>query len=153
MSATNDTRPFVLRLTQEQLAARAPLVEAGNRILSLLYRCSDQATDEQRREHYRQHSSLCRIWNDALVEPIQSVAPPAAIEPPEVAALVREAELRFAERVTGALSAMVDVANRSASWDAGSRETARRCAQFLRGTLSLDDLRAELARRRGEGPK
>lgn len=67
-------KTLVLKLTPEQRAARAPLLEAGNRILSLLYRCSDQATDEQRREHYRQHGDLCRIWNEALVEPIDTGA-------------------------------------------------------------------------------
>lgn len=66
------TRPLVIKLTAEQRAARAPLVDAGNRILSLLYRCSDQATDEQRMEHCRQHGELCRIWNEALAEPIDA---------------------------------------------------------------------------------
>ncbi len=63
-------RPLVLKLTKEQDAARRPLVDAGNRILVLLSRISDQATDEQCREHARQHAALCHIWNEALVEPI-----------------------------------------------------------------------------------
>jgi DNA-binding MarR family transcriptional regulator len=65
-----EDRPLVLKLTPEQRAARQPLVDAGNRILSLLYQISDQATEEQIKEAHRQHRSLCAIWNDALVEPI-----------------------------------------------------------------------------------
>jgi hypothetical protein len=72
MTADNDTCHIVMKLTSEQRAARAPLVDAGNRILLLLYRCSDQATDEQRAEHYRQHGALCLIWNEALIEPIDA---------------------------------------------------------------------------------
>ena len=65
-----EERPLVLKLTPEQRAARQPLLDAGNRILSLLYRVSDQATEEQIKETRRQHRSLCAIWNEALVEPI-----------------------------------------------------------------------------------
>ena len=71
---TAETKKTLVLNYAEQRAAREPLLEAGNRILSLLYRCSDQATDEQRREHYRQHGDLCRIWNEALVEPIDTGA-------------------------------------------------------------------------------
>lgn len=63
-------RPLVLKLTPEQRVARQPLVDAGNRILSLLYRISDQATDEQVAEARRTHQALCAIWNEALAEPI-----------------------------------------------------------------------------------
>ncbi len=68
MPTQNDSRLLVMKITPEQRAARAPLLDAGNRILSLLYRISDTATDEQRAEHYRQHGTLCRIWNEALVD-------------------------------------------------------------------------------------
>lgn len=61
------------RFTQDQEAARWPLIDAGNRILALLYRVSDQATDEQRSEHIRMHAHFCSIWNSALAErPIRS---------------------------------------------------------------------------------
>lgn len=63
-------RPFVLKLTAEQQAARRPLVDAGNRILSLLYRVSDQATPEQVAEAMTTHRTMCAIWNEALVEPL-----------------------------------------------------------------------------------
>jgi len=53
-------------LTPEQQAARAPLVEAGWRILELLGRVSDQATEEQTQEARRTHRALCAIWNEAL---------------------------------------------------------------------------------------
>lgn len=62
----------VLRVTPEQAAARRPLIDAGNRILELIHRIGDQATEEQVREHMRQHRALCVIWNNALMEPIEN---------------------------------------------------------------------------------
>jgi len=41
------------------------LLEAGDRIIALISRCSDQATDEQRREHERQAAALRQIWEEA----------------------------------------------------------------------------------------
>lgn len=76
------TKPLTMELTSEQRASRAPLLDAGNRILSILYRCGDQATDEQRAEHYRLHGHLCRIWNEALVEPIEPTSYPPRHAPP-----------------------------------------------------------------------
>lgn len=70
MSTEIEDRPLVLRLTPEQRAAREPLVHAGNRIIALLYRVSDQATPEQVAEARSVHGALCRIWNEALVETI-----------------------------------------------------------------------------------
>jgi len=67
---SDDTQWRPIAMTPEQQAARAPLVEAGWRILDLLGRVSDQATDEQVREARRNHQALCAIWNDALAEPL-----------------------------------------------------------------------------------
>ncbi len=63
---------IVLKITPEQERARRPLVDAGNRILSLLYRVSDQATPEQIAEARREHRYFCAIWNEALMEPIDA---------------------------------------------------------------------------------
>jgi len=63
-------KPLVLKLTPDQQAARRPLIDAGNRILALLYRVSDQATEEQVAETMQTHRMLCAIWNEALVEPL-----------------------------------------------------------------------------------
>lgn len=60
-----------MELTSEQQAARAPLVDAGSRILNLLHRVGESATDEQRGEHLRMVAALLGIWNGALVEPIE----------------------------------------------------------------------------------
>jgi hypothetical protein len=68
-------RPLVLKVTPEQRAARQPLVDAGNRILTLLYRVSDQATPDQVAEAMQIHQTMCRIWNEALAEPIELTAP------------------------------------------------------------------------------
>jgi len=46
-------------------SALAKLIEAGDRIVALISRCSDQATDEQRTEHYRLVAAIERIWNEA----------------------------------------------------------------------------------------
>lgn len=67
---TVSDRPIALKLTPEQRAARRPLIDAGNRMLTLLYRASDTMTEEQRLDHYRQHQAMCRIWNEALIEPV-----------------------------------------------------------------------------------
>lgn len=61
---------LVRRFTPEQETARRPLIDAGNRILTLLYRVSDTATEEQKREAMSVHRSLCSIWNEALAEPL-----------------------------------------------------------------------------------
>ena len=54
--------------TSDQDKARWPLIDAGNRILVLLYRVSDQATEDQMRESRKRHGELCSIWNHALAE-------------------------------------------------------------------------------------
>lgn len=41
------------------------LRDAGDQIIALLSRCSDQATDEQRAEHERFARAIKRIWTDA----------------------------------------------------------------------------------------
>jgi hypothetical protein len=41
------------------------LIDAGDRIVALISRCSDQATDEQRAEHDRFAAAIERIWNEA----------------------------------------------------------------------------------------
>jgi len=51
----------------EERECRLSLVEAGDRILELISRCSDQLSDEVRDEHNRQMASLRRIWRDAKI--------------------------------------------------------------------------------------
>ena len=43
----------------------ARLREAGDRIVALISRCSDQATEEQCTEHERFVASIKRIWEEA----------------------------------------------------------------------------------------
>lgn len=72
MASERTTKPLVLKITPAQAAARRPLVDAGNRILTLLYRVSDQATPEEVAEAMTLHRAMCAIWNEALVEPIEN---------------------------------------------------------------------------------
>ena len=51
-------------MTWEERALR--LREAGDRIIALMSRCSDAATDEQRDEHYRFVAALKQIWDEAV---------------------------------------------------------------------------------------
>jgi hypothetical protein len=66
----SDKLAILLKVTPEQAAARRPLIDAGNRMLTLLYRVSDQATLEQVEEAMTLHRQMCAIWNEALLEPI-----------------------------------------------------------------------------------
>lgn len=56
----------IVRLRAENIR----LKNAGDRILSLISRVSDQATDEQRAEALREEYAMRRIWVDAKYPPV-----------------------------------------------------------------------------------
>jgi len=51
----------------EERERRQSLIEAGDRIIALMSRCSDQVSDDIRNEHARTMAQLSEIWGAAKI--------------------------------------------------------------------------------------